>query len=582
VNLPVHRHGQATIDLFLVAAAGIVLQTGVLVFSAYTAYSPSLSNKIGGRPNAYAFPLLASGTILLVIGMIICSVVIESSTDEVVWERLNSEEAGDMKSSKPKKDKMGFSWPWAKKDTKEKMRVFWLQRKHVVGDTSFDSFLIMARGNRTRILNSRRGDEATAPKEKEVSDSSSYKDDDEKEEGKAAKGNFGTVLEYLTVIGVFTGLAGFVLQFEGFRGTSWSCSIAQLVAILIMTTLRAYVRRGLLKKPYTKPVPFEHEMDWLALKIGFNTDFFDRDGDLESTQKGNSVSQLVRCSLGASLQIPPPPYSKWDVVCHPASPAISGKLSVSPVEIKKETPERDGDAQSQVDKEKPGDDVPTPEGEVKDPSPGSAEAALTSTETPASHYAERVVGIRRRLGQLTNWASPASELAISIAKSVEIVMNKFFGDSEMTLFTWSLEVRIAPKKGKNSGISWIPSTLSFTTRKDPKKGWKTDSTYIESVLSLWLYRTNKIIRTRTSQINRKEKNADWLRSTKAGVTGSFYRVLGPDTKTLRNDISWWIGDYTKLAIAEKIILQPDKFNLVAGFVGFGTGKSNNTSSKPHR
>lgn len=67
---------------------------------------------------------------------------------------------------------------------------------------------------------------------------------------------------------------------------------------------------------------------------------------------------------------------------------------------------------------------------------------------------------------------------------------------------------------------------------------------------------------------------DWLRSTKAGVTGSFYRVLGPDTKTFQNDISWWIGDYTELAIATEITLQADKFNIVAGFIGFGTGKSN--------
>lgn len=108
-------------------------------------------------------------------------------------------------------------------------------------------------------------------------------------------------------------------------------------------------------------------------------------------------------------------------------------------------------------------------------------------------YAERVVGIRRRLGQLTNWASPASELAISIAKSVEIVMNKFFADSELTLFTWSLEVQIAPKKGKNGRISWTVSTICFTAKRDLIKGWKTDSTYLEAVLSLWLYRTNKII-----------------------------------------------------------------------------------------
>jgi len=268
LNLPVHRHGQTTVDLFFVAAIGTVLQTGVLVFSAYTAYNTSLMNKVGGRPAAYAFPLLASGTILLVIGMIICSVVIESSTVEGVWERISPEKGHvttapesaerpdtitsesakepimiasestkgpDIIVSEPAtakknvKDKLRAFLPWSKEDTKEMMRVFWLQRKHVVGDTSFDSFLIMAREHRPRILNSRRGDETAAPKAVGYSHDPS-KDDNEKEERKATGRSFGTVLQYLTAIGVFTGLAGFVLQFEGFRGLSWSCSIASICA----------------------------------------------------------------------------------------------------------------------------------------------------------------------------------------------------------------------------------------------------------------------------------------------------------------------------------------------------------------
>ena len=91
-----------------------------------------------------------------------------------------------------------------------------------------------------------------------------------------------------------------------------------------------------------------------------------------------------------------------------------------------------------------------------------------------------------------------------------------------------------------------------------------------------------MINKRSSQMERKKKNDDWLRSTKTGVTGEFYRVLGPDRKTLPNDVSWWVGDYAKLALEDKIQFDPEKFNLVAGFIGFGTGKSDNTSSKPQR
>jgi len=157
------------------------------------------------------------------------------------------------------------------------------------------------------------------------------------------------------------------------------------------------------------------------------------------------------------------------------------------------------------------------------------------------------------------------------------VMNQFFKDGKEGIFTWSVEVQIAPKRKKskpngNSEISWISSKLSFTAEKDSEKIWKTDSTHIEAVLSLWLYRTNKQIRNHTSEVKKDEKNVDWLRSTKSGVTGSFYRVLGPDTKTLRNDMAWWTGDYTNLPLNKSIVYDKDKFNLIAGFVGFRNGK----------
>jgi hypothetical protein len=457
-------------------------------------------NKVGGRPAAYAFPLLASGTILLVIGMIICSVVIESSTVEGVWERISPEKGhvttapesaerpdtitsesakepimiasestkgpdiivSELATAKKNvKDKLRAFLPWSKEDTKEMMRVFWLQRKHVVGDTSFDSFLNTAREHRPRILNSRRGDETAAPKAVGYSHDPS-KDDDEKEERKATGRSFGTVLQYLTAIGVFTGLAGFVLQFEGFRGLSWSCSIAQLVAILVMTTLRAYVRRGVLKKPYTKAVPFDYEMDWLALKMGFNADYLDRNDDLESPKKENGVSK-AEAKDGKTC-------SKWDVVCHPSSPAISGKLSVPIVKAGSEPPAQVKKTQRQVGKEQQGGVMPTTERETKRVTQNPAEPEPGTMELDAMHYAEKVVGIRRRLGQLTNWESPASELAISIAKSVEIVMNRFFGDFENNgTFTWPLKVKIAPK-GKGKQISWTPSKLFFTAKKDPEEG----------------------------------------------------------------------------------------------------------------
>ncbi|TEY73120.1 hypothetical protein BOTCAL_0083g00330 [Botryotinia calthae] len=80
-------------------------------------------------------------------------------------------------------------------------------------------------------------------------------------------------LNTLCVIGTFTGITGFVLQFEGFRGISWACSIAQLVAIMIMTVVRAIIRRGKLDSPVAQNIPQQYEMDWLSLRIGNVDDY---------------------------------------------------------------------------------------------------------------------------------------------------------------------------------------------------------------------------------------------------------------------------------------------------------------------
>jgi len=124
LNLPVHDHTQATRDLSIVAAIGILLQTGVLLFSAYTAYNTRVKNKVGGPGGAYAFPLLASGTILLVIGIIIYSVVIDSNTNEFKWVRAIPDIPQNTSASKPITSEKSAKEKKMKKDTNENMRAF--------------------------------------------------------------------------------------------------------------------------------------------------------------------------------------------------------------------------------------------------------------------------------------------------------------------------------------------------------------------------------------------------------------------------------------------------------------------------
>ncbi|KAF8541742.1 hypothetical protein BDD12DRAFT_731468, partial [Trichophaea hybrida] len=187
-------------DLYFAAIGGALFQFGMLVFCGFTVYHPTFSSRFpknSAKVKPYAFPVMAVGTIALMCGMLICSAVIERSTEETVFT------------------------------PQLRARILWLQKTHTVSDQTFDSFIIFGRN-------------------KNVS---------------------STLDQAFTLLGVFLGLAGFILQFQGLRGMNWSASIAQLVCIMLMTTWRAWVRRGLIAIPIAHQVLDQHEMDWLALKI---------------------------------------------------------------------------------------------------------------------------------------------------------------------------------------------------------------------------------------------------------------------------------------------------------------------------
>lgn len=55
--------------LYFAAVFGVLVQLAVLVFAGYSAYSPSWDSKKGGiTTQKQAFPLMASGSLLLVAG----------------------------------------------------------------------------------------------------------------------------------------------------------------------------------------------------------------------------------------------------------------------------------------------------------------------------------------------------------------------------------------------------------------------------------------------------------------------------------------------------------------------------------
>jgi len=73
--------------------------------------------------------------------------------------------------------------------------------------------------------------------------------------------------EAFTLLGTLLSLVGVILQFQGLRGLHWVASIAQLVAVFVMTMFRAWVQRELIVRPVAKEVLDGYEMDWLALAV---------------------------------------------------------------------------------------------------------------------------------------------------------------------------------------------------------------------------------------------------------------------------------------------------------------------------
>ncbi|KAF8241210.1 hypothetical protein K440DRAFT_523789, partial [Wilcoxina mikolae CBS 423.85] len=235
-NISLNLHGGSKVeDLYAVAACGIVLQFGVLAFSGLAVYYPGWNLRFpkNGRPiQSYAYPLMATGTVLLVIGMIICSWVIEQSTTEEKW---------------------------VVKGLKPKAHLLWLQKSHTVSDQSFESFVIFAQGTRDAILSSRR-----APNDHKKTLAPRPQNGDQFTWGSMLEKIASNRSESFTFLGTLLSLAGFVAQFQGFRGLHWAASISQLVAIFAMTMFRAWVRRGLIARPIAEEVLDGCEMDWLA------------------------------------------------------------------------------------------------------------------------------------------------------------------------------------------------------------------------------------------------------------------------------------------------------------------------------
>ncbi|KAF8541770.1 hypothetical protein BDD12DRAFT_945844 [Trichophaea hybrida] len=223
-------------DLYFTAGCGLLLQVGVLLYSGMTVYNQAFKpnfSKDGRTVNTYAYPIMAIGTVTLIIGVALCSAVIEMSSTESEWVVQPS-----MTNSQPSMERS------------MNVRLLWLQRSNSVNSQNFDPVVMFAPDgpdHRTSIRTSGRAPTFAS---------------------NTRAGDRTSRLESLTLLGTGAAVIGFILQFQGLRALHWSASIAQLVATALMTALRIWIRRRIVVQPAVVEVPDDHILDWLALRIG--------------------------------------------------------------------------------------------------------------------------------------------------------------------------------------------------------------------------------------------------------------------------------------------------------------------------
>ncbi|KAK4200001.1 hypothetical protein QBC40DRAFT_340172 [Triangularia verruculosa] len=229
-NIDLNIYGARRYELKVLAAFGTMLQLAVLAFCGWAAYWPhepgSLLLKDDEQIDRYAFPCTLIGTVLLVVGLILCSHVVESSTRETVFNATDKTSA----------------------------RLLWIQRSSTVNDQTFGSYALYVDKNPFFLTTSRRANTGSTDKKAD--------------QGRPTNGGLEAFRQTETTIGVSIGLLGFIAQFIGLRGMGWSAALAQLLATLAMTAIRAWARRESTISFHAIPLDPGFELDWVATHLG--------------------------------------------------------------------------------------------------------------------------------------------------------------------------------------------------------------------------------------------------------------------------------------------------------------------------
>lgn len=132
----------------------------------------------------------------------------------------------------------------------------WLQKKQIVNDQTFKPTILIANHPRKTMITSNRKTTSSHVERLRLAKKSRIHN--------RFKSIADTPLQRYTLVGTVLAFAGFVLQFQALRGLNWTISLAQFIAMLVMTVLRSVIRRGLILPPTSKELLEGYELDWLS------------------------------------------------------------------------------------------------------------------------------------------------------------------------------------------------------------------------------------------------------------------------------------------------------------------------------
>ncbi|VTT71005.1 unnamed protein product [Fusarium fujikuroi] len=527
-NVSLNVHSQKRAEVRAAAVIGTFLQLGVLIYAGFATYYHTLRfPKEENKPvSNYAFPCTASGTIILVTGLLLCADVVEKRTVEI--------------SRKPQADYNAY--------------VIWLQHQATVGDQVFKSFGIFSDEPRKEVVTSRPDDISTV-----ASEATKVSIVDRivqvvcylpfcikkflrpNSDSRTPLFSEHSVQFSKTTLGAFLSISGYILG-----------------AVMLMTAARAAIRRGLAVPPRAQSLSQDFELEWLAsITAGIDG----RKLKIPKVKSPDWISWVVLGDEGFILE------SLKDGRKEAESSADSGddRNQSGSQDHTDSTKEKDGEeseddsdddsendseddskdnseGDSEEDKKDYGEAINDTEEDIKD---GAEEASSGRADGDASHYSDDAqpshginiedehsgsVAARNNDGDTRAiYSKPQTVMMLRshFGKVTEVVMNTLFLKSELEHFNWQFQ---ATCNNSDPQIISVPMSLV-------RGNWHVSRDDIEAILSLWVLSMTSALGDGSNA-----QNTD-ITTEKPGV-----HLLGLDTPQLRRDLRWWVPQDLKKAI----------------------------------